>query len=111
MAETPIILRIRKIIFERFNNPAEPFTNDAVFEALRRDGNLDHGWMVDDIEQYINEICDSGMARNIAQNFTTVWLKLFDVVEQHSCNACKHDVFLGRAEDRTCPNPSCSARI
>ena len=64
-----------------------------------------------DIEHYIITICDSEMTRNIAQNLTTVWLKLFDVVEKHTCSGCGFDVFLGRSEERICPNISCGVEI
>lgn len=111
LPKTPIPLQIRRIVFDNYNDVDKHFTNDDIFGVLRRNGDLDPGWIVDDIEPYIDGICDSGMARNIAQNFTTIWLKLFDVVEGHRCGACGFDVFLGRSEERVCPNPSCSARL
>lgn len=111
LPKTPIPIQIRRIIFDSYNDVDVPFTNDSIFEMLKRRGDLDPDWIVDDIEPYINEICDSGMARNIAQNFTTIWLKLFDVIERHHCSVCDHDVFLGRSEDMTCPNPSCSVKL
>ncbi len=109
--ETPVPLQIRKIIFDMHNDVDKKFTNDEIFDVLKRNGDLDPEWIVDDIEPYITGLCDSGMARNIAQNFTTVWLKLFDAVERHRCGACGLDVFLGRLEERACPNPSCGAEL
>jgi hypothetical protein len=99
----PIALQIRKIIFEKFNDIDTKFTNDEIFEIIKQNGDLDPSWIIDDTESYFNEICDSGLARNIAQNFTTMYLKLFDPVEKFHCNACNNDIFLGTSEERVCP--------
>ena len=107
----PIGTQIRRIIFENYNDVDASFTNDDVFARLKEGGDVGPDWIVDDIEPHINEICDSGLARNIAQNFTTMWLKLFDVVEQLRCDTCKSDVFVGRLEERVCPNPECGAGL
>ncbi len=108
---TPIALQIRKVIFEKFNNVDLKFTNDEIFEMLKKKGDIDPSWIIDDVESFFKEMCDSRLARNIAQNFTTIWLKLFDPVEKNYCNTCKLDVYLGASEKRTCPNPSCKAPI
>ena len=105
----PIALQIRKIIFEKFNDVDTKFTNDEIFEILKSGGDVDPSWIIDDTEPFINELCDSGLARSIAQNFTTIWLKLFDPVEQLRCNACDRNVHLGTSEERICPNPSCKS--
>jgi hypothetical protein len=107
----PIALQIRKIIFEKFNDIDTKFTNDEIFETIKQDGDLDPSWIIDDTEPYFNEICDSGLARNIAQNFTTMYMKLFDPVEKFHCNACDNDIFLGTSEERVCPNSSCKSSI
>ncbi len=107
----PITLQIRKIIFEKFNDVDNVFTNDGIFEILKANGDIDSSWIIDDVELFFNEICDSGLARNIAQNFTTIHLKLFDPVEKLHCNACNQDIYLGASEERTCPNPSCKSSI
>lgn len=107
----PIALQIRKIIFEKFNDIDTKFTNDEIFEMIKQDGDLDPSWIIDDTEPYFNEICDSGLARNIAQNFTTMYMKLFDPVEKFHCNACDNDIFLGTSEERVCPNSSCKSTI
>ncbi len=107
----PIVLQIRKIIFEKFNDVETKFTNDEIFEILKENGDIDPSWIIDDVESFFNEICDSGLARNIAQNFTTIWLKLFDPAEKLHCNACNHDIHLGASEKRICPNPSCKSSI
>ena len=108
---TPIALQIRKIIFEKFNDVDTILTNDAIFEILKENGDIDPSWIIDDIESFINELCDSGLARNIAQNFTTIHLKLFDTVEKIHCDACNQDIYLGKSEERICPNPSCKSSI
>ena len=107
----PIAVQIRKIIFEKFNDVDNKFTNDEIFEILKSNGDIDPSWIIDDTEPFINEICDSGLARNIAQNFTTIWLKLFDPIEKVHCNACDNDVHLGTSEERVCPNPSCKSTL
>ncbi len=107
----PIALQIRKIIFEKFNDIDAIFTNDSIFEILKENGDIDPSWIIDDTEPFINELCDSGLARNIAQNFTTIHLKLFDSVEKLHCNACNQDIYLAKSEKRICPNPSCKSSI
>jgi hypothetical protein len=108
---TPIALQIRKIIFEKFNDIDVNFTNDDVFEILKQNGDIDPSWIIDDTESFFTEICNSGLVRNIGQNFTTMYLKLFDPLEKIHCNACDHDIYLGSSEDRICINPSCNSSI
>jgi hypothetical protein len=108
---TPIQLQIRKIIFEKHNDVDTKFTNDEIFETIKSGGDFNPSWIIDDLEPYINEICDSGLARNIAQNFTTIWLKLFDPVKKHHCKSCNQDIYLGASEKQECPNPSCNVAI
>ncbi len=108
---TPVEIQIRKIIFEKFNEVDNVFTNDSIFEILKENGDIDPSWIIDDIESFVNELCDSGLARNVAQNFTTIHLKLFDTVEKLHCNSCNHDAYLGKSEERTCPNSSCKSTI
>ena len=107
--KVPILIQIRKIIFEKFNDIDGKFTNDEIFEILKQNGDIDSSWIVDDIEPFINEICDSGLTRNIAQNFTTIWLKLFDPLEKLHCDSCNQDIHLGTSEERLCPDPSCKS--
>ncbi|MGI9566221.1 MAG: hypothetical protein ACR2LL_04315 [Nitrosopumilus sp.] len=108
---TPVVLQIRKVIFEQFNDVETRFTNDEIFEILKEQGDIDPSWIVDDVETFFKEICDSGLARNIAQNFTTIWLKLFDPVEKLHCNSCNKEIYLGISEERLCPNPSCKSTL
>ncbi|MDC0450583.1 hypothetical protein OAL59_01450 [Nitrosopumilus sp.] len=107
----PIQLQIRKIIFEEFNDIDTKFTNDQIFEILKSNGDIDSSWIIDDTEFLFNDLCDSGLIRNIAQNFTTIFLKLFDTVEKLHCNSCSNDIYVGTSEERTCPNPSCKSSI
>ena len=108
---TPIPLQIRKIIFEKFNDPEKVFTNDEIFEIVKNNGDLDSSWTIDNMEKFFQEICDSGLVRNIAQNFTTIHFKLFNPIEKIHCNSCNQDVFLGQSESRVCPNPKCKETI
>lgn len=108
---TPIQLQIRKIIFDKYNDVDTKFTNDEIFDSIKQGGDLDSSWIIDDLEPYINEICDSGLVRNIAQNFTTIWLKLFNPIKKLHCNSCNNDIYLGESEKQECPNPSCNATL
>lgn len=108
---TPIQLQIRKIIFDNHNQPDAKFTNDEIFEKIKQNGDLDPSMTIDDAEPYFLDICNSGLARNIAQNFTTIWMKLFSPIEKIHCNACNLDVYIGPEEARICPNPSCKATV
>ena len=108
---TPIELQIRKIIFEKFNDVDTKFTNDEIFELLKSEGDVDPSWIIDDTESLFHDLCDSGLVRNIAQNFTTIFLKLFDPVEKFHCDACNNDVLLGTSEERLCPSSSCKSTI
>lgn len=105
-----IPLQIRKVIFEKFNDTNLRFTNDEIFEVLKSNG-LDNAVTIDDVEQYFNQLRDGGLIRQIAQNFTTNYYKLFDVVEKMKCNSCNQDVYLGKMESRVCPNSDCKASI
>jgi len=107
----PIELQIRKIVFEKFNDVNSKFSNDEIFEIIKENGDVDPSWIIDDIESFFNDLCNSGLARNIAQNFTTIWLKLFAPVEKFHCNSCNLEIYLGTDEDRKCPNLSCKSSI
>jgi len=100
---------IRKTIFEKFKELEIRFTNDQIFEIIK--SSLDSSWTIDNIEEYFKEICDCSLVRNIAQNFTTQWFKLFDIIEKIHCNSCNHDIYLGKSEARTCYNLECQASI
>lgn len=104
-----IPLQIRKAIFEKFNDTNLRFSNDEVFEQIK--GDIDSSLTIDDVEQYFNELRDAGLIRQIAQNFTTRWYKLFDSVEQLKCGSCNNTVYLGKLESRVCPNSDCKAKM
>lgn len=108
---TEIPNQIRKIIFEKFNDPETRFTNDEIFEIMKNNDYVDKSWTIDDMEKYFLQICDSGLVRNIAQNFTTIWFKLFDSIEKLQCKSCNQEIYLGKSEARTCTNPDCKASI
>ncbi len=105
---TPIQLQIRQIIYEEFNVPDAKFTNDQIFEILSKNGDIDPTWIIDDLEPFFLDICKSGLARNIAQNFTTIWLKLFDTVQEIHCSTCNCTTYMSSSEDQNCPNCSTS---
>jgi hypothetical protein len=103
-------LQIRKIIFEKFNDTSLRFTNDEIFELLKTNG-IDNSLTIDDVEKFFNQLRDEGLIRQIAQNFTTNWYKLFDVVEKLKCNSCHQEIYIGKLEPRICPNSECKATI
>ncbi len=111
MPNMSIPLHIRKIVFEKYNDTERHFTNNDIVEELRCRGVVKSDWTVNDIEPHIRQLCNAGMFRDIAQNLTTIWLKLFDVLEKYHCNSCGLEIFLGRMEERKCPNQPCSASI
>ena len=102
-----VSLQIRKIIFEKFNSD-ERFTNDQVFAELQKDSST-NSLTIDDMEKYFTELCDAGIMRNIAQNFTTQWFKLFDPLEQVKCPKCSAEIQINKTEEKSCP--SCKAAI
>lgn len=105
-----IPLEIRKVIFEKFNDTSLRFTNDEILEVMKNDG-LDSSVTIDDVEQYFSQLRDGGLIRQIAQNFTTNYYKLFDMVEKMKCSSCNTEVYLGKLEPRVCPNSLCKASI
>ena len=107
----PIQLQIRKVIFENFNDVDLKFNNDQIFEIIQKNNDIDKSWTIDDMEKHFKEICDCGLVRSIAQNLSTQWFKLFELVEKIHCNSCNNDIFLGKSEDRVCTNPSCKSTI
>ena len=104
-------LEMRRTIFENFNDFELRFTNDEVLDIMRKKGVVDDACDVCDVESDFTSLCESGLVRNIAQNCNTIWLRLFDVVDEMKCGACSQTVHLGRAEERACPNPGCGAPL
>ncbi len=105
-----ILLQIRKIIFEKFNDTNLRFTNDEVFETLKNEENA-KSLVIDDMKPFFDKLHQDGLLRPIAQDFTTQWFKLFAEVEKLRCNSCNQEVHLGKLEDRICPNQLCKAAI
>ena len=110
-ASAALGLEMRRTIFENFNDLELRFTNDEVLDVMRKKDVVDDACDVCDVESDFVSLCESGLVRNIAQNFNTMWLRLFDVVDEMKCGACSQTVHLGRAEERACPNPGCGAPL
>lgn len=104
-----ISLLIRKIIFDKFNNPDTRFTNDEVFAVMQNDGSVEKATTIDDVESNFTELCNAGIMRNIAQNFTTQWFKIFEPLEALKCNSCQAEIYVNKSEEHNCP--SCKAAI
>ena len=112
MVDNPSITSsIRKIIFENFNDDDLRFNNDQIFEILKQREIIDASLTIDDMEVYFNELCDIEILRNIAQNFTTQWFKLFEPLEKIQCNSCKTDSYITQSENRICKNPDCGSNL
>ena len=103
-----VSLEIRNTIFEKFNSE-DRFTNDQIFAELQKGNKIEKTLTIDDMEKYFNELCDAGIIRNIAQNFTTQWFKLFDPLEKATCTSCKAEIPINKSEEKNCP--SCNAAI
>jgi hypothetical protein len=104
MGNPTIPLQIRKIIFEQYNNPDVRFTNDEVFAILQKSGAIDKSITIDDLESHFTELCNAGVMRNIAQNFTTQWFKLFDTLGSTKCSSCQNEIYINKSEEKNCPN-------
>ena len=111
MNNIPIITNIRKIIFEKFNDIDLRFNNDQIFEILKQNEMVDPSMTIDNMEVYFKELCDAEILRNIAQNFTTQWFKLFEPIEKIQCGSCKKDNYITQSENRTCQNSSCGSTL
>jgi hypothetical protein len=104
-----ITLQIRKVIFEKYNDPNIRFTNDDVFGVLQKNGMISKSLTIDDMEQHFTTLCNCGVIRNIAQNFTTQWFKLFEPLESIRCSSCQNETYVNKSEEESCP--SCKAAI
>jgi len=106
-----VLLDIRKIIFENYNDVDTRFNNDQILEFLKKNEVVDSSITVDNLEGEFEKIEDDGLVRCIAQNFTTKWFKLYNDVEKIHCDSCNNDVHVGKDESRKCPNSECSANL
>jgi len=94
MVDIPITTSIRRVIFENFNDVDLRFNNDQIFEILKQHEMIDQSLTIDAMEVHFKELCDTEILRNIAQNFTTQWFKLFEPIEKIQCNSCKKESYL-----------------
>jgi|TARA_B100002003_G_scaffold90585_1_gene84611 hypothetical protein len=111
MVDILVTINIRKVIFENFNDLDLRFNNDQIFEILKQNKNIDQSLTIDDMEIYFKELCDAELLRNIAQNFTTQWFKLFELFEKIECESCKNENYLTPSEKMICQNQKCSATL
>ena len=111
MDNIPITISIRKIIFENFNDDDLRFNNDQIFEILKQNKIIESSLTIDDMEIYFKELCDSEILRNIAQNFTTQWFKLFESLNKVQCVSCKENSYLISSENKICQNTSCGSSL
>ena len=109
MDNIPITTNIRKVIFENFNDIDLRFNNDQIFEILKKNQIIEPSVTIDDMEVYFKELGDAEILRNIAQNFTTQWFKLFEPIEKIQCNSCKKESYITSSENRICQNSSCGS--
>ena len=111
MGNIPITTSIRKVIFENFNDVDLRFNNDQIFEILKKNQIIEPSVTIDDMEVYFKELGDAEILRNIAQNFTTQWFKLFEPIEKIQCNSCKKESYITSSENRICQNSSCGSTL
>ena len=111
MGNIPITTSIRKVIFENFNDVDLRFNNDQIFEILKQNQIIDPSVTIDDMEVYFKELGDAEILRNIAQNFTTQWFKLFEPIEKIQCSSCKKENYVISSETKICQNSSCGSTI
>ena len=111
MDSIPITISIRKIIFENFNDDDLRFNNDQIFEILKQNKIIESSLTIDDMEIYFKELCDNEILRNIAQNFTTQWFKLFEPLKMIQCESCKKSSYLISSENKVCQNTSCGSSL
>ena len=109
MDNITITISIRRVIFENFNDVDVRFNNDQIFEILKQHEMIDQSLTIDDMEIHFKELCDAEILRNIAQNFTTQWFKLFEPIKKIQCGSCKKESYITQSENRTCQNSSCGS--
>ena len=111
MDKVSITTSIRRIIFENFNDADLKFNNDQVFEILKQNEKIDPSLTAIDMEVYFKELCDAEILRNIGQNLTTQWFKLFELIEKIQCSSCKKESYIISSENRICQNSSCGSTL
>ena len=111
MDNIPTTTSIRKVIFENFNDADVRFNNDQIFEILKQNEVVDPSLTIDDVEVYFKELCDTEILRNIAQNFTTQWFKLFEPIKKIQCNSCTKESYIVASENMICQDSSCGSML
>ncbi len=111
MDNNPITTSTRKVIFENYNDVDLKFTNDQVFEILKQNEKIDPSLTINDMEVYFKELCDAEILRNIGQNLTTQWFKLFEPIDKIQCRSCKKESYIISSENRICQNSSCGSTL
>ena len=111
MDNIPITISIRKVIFENFNDTDLRFRNDQIFEILKQNEIVEPSVTIDDMEIYFKELCNVEILRNIDQNFTTQWFKLFEPIEKIQCDSCKKENYITQSENRICQNSGCGSTL
>ena len=106
-----VLLDIRKIIFENYNDVDIRFNNDQILEILKKNEAFDSSITIDTLEDEFKKIEDDGLVRCIAQNFTTKWFKLYNNVDKTHCDSCNNYVYVGKDESRKCPNSECNSNL
>ena len=109
MVNIPITTSIRRVIFENFNDADLRFNNDQIFEILKQNKNVELSSTIDNMDIHFKELCDAELLRNIAQNFTTQWFKLFELIEKVQCKSCKNESYLASHEKKICQNQICGS--
>ena len=100
---------LRRIIFDRFNDTELRFNNDEILEAMIKGRVVAESATTDDIDDELRVLQDRGVVRDIAQNFTTVWFKLFDHMISKDCTRCG-EIHIGLDEETNCPLCSTALR-
>ena len=111
MDNNPITTSIRRVIFENYKDVDLKFNNDQVFEILKQNEKIDPSLTINDMEVYFKELCDAEILRNIGQNLTTQWFKLFELIEKIQCSSCKKESYIISSENRICQNSSCGSTL
>lgn len=106
-----VLLSIRKIIYEKFNDTDSKFTNDDILSSLKESNLMSSSTTADDVEKYFKILANAKLFRIIAQNFTTMWFKLFTPLVESQCNSCNSIIHVNSTEKLPCPNTSCNSNL
>ncbi|MEK6877056.1 MAG: hypothetical protein AABZ49_00315 [Thermoproteota archaeon] len=59
---TPVLLQIRKLIFDKFNDTNLRFTNDEIFEILKTQ-DIAKSLTIDDMKPFVDKLHQDGFLR------------------------------------------------